>query len=255
MDVLKKNFEERLARDFMPNSSLFLFFFLTLSLKIDDQRKELAGRFPFSFAFICIFLPLSLASLVGGGVCLSLSVCWHHGKTLPTILGKSEGIYKNSSSLMKTNALLCSVNPRQKLEFNLQAAWADSCLPWRWITSTVFQKSILCQVRPSQSIWNYPMTHSTQLKCHRHRGALSLFLRYSPWSWNETLNSTVKSRLYFEFVCSCGLLKILIAFFFFLKSSFDLLPSFFLYYFISHYVFLWNCVEVDLPGWHLEVRG
>lgn len=114
----------------------------------------------------------------------ALTVPWRHGKTFPTILSESEGIYKTSLSLMKTNALLCSFNRRQKLEFNLQAAWADLCLPLRWITSTVFQKSILCQARPSQSIWNYPSTHSTRLTCRGHHGALSLFLRYSPGPWN-----------------------------------------------------------------------
>lgn len=48
-----------------------------------------------------------------------------------TTLSKSEGTHKNSLSLMKINALLCSVNLGQELELNLQTALADLCLPLR----------------------------------------------------------------------------------------------------------------------------
>ena len=41
------------------------------------------------------------------------------------------GALKNSLSLMKINALLCSMNPGQELELNFQSALADLCLPLR----------------------------------------------------------------------------------------------------------------------------
>ena len=48
-----------------------------------------------------------------------------------TTLSESEGTHKNSLSLMKINALLCSVNLGQEFELNLQTALADLCLPLR----------------------------------------------------------------------------------------------------------------------------